>query len=71
MLTIFSCCVTITFVGCENGNKNIDKNKLTSGEIDAVRLSGESVKTDGIRFSGDEEAIKSRRRNKESERRSL
>ena len=32
MLTFFVCCVTITFVGCENGNINI--NEFVSGNTE-------------------------------------
>lgn len=41
MLTFFTCCVTIAFVGCENGNLNIDKDKLSSNRLDISYLSGE------------------------------
>ena len=39
MLTFFVCCVTILFVGCENGNINI--NNLISGDSGNIYSSGE------------------------------
>ena len=39
MLTFFVCCVTIIFVGCENGNSNI--NNLISGGSGNIYSSGE------------------------------
>lgn len=39
MLTIFACCVTMSLVGCENGNINIDN--LISEESGNACSSGE------------------------------
>ncbi len=41
MLTFLVCCVTMLFVGCENGN--LEKNKPESGKNDTLYDSGEKI----------------------------
>ena len=68
MLTFFACCVTMIFVGCENGNKNIDKNKLTSSEIDLMPISRNQDELDVVSLSGELNTTESRGKNKRTRR---
>lgn len=68
MLTFFTCCVTITFVGCENGNKNIENSKLTSNGNDMVSLFEKQNEDSGMLLFEEIDVKESRR---ERNRRSL